>query len=272
MERIEFNSCMLPLPTSGSIYEPLEAAIIITSLTGKGTSDRAKLIRLLIKNDLVKGKTTLYNVVRKYERGTPFVNKWNPHIGCPKKKKAHPLFKKDDIVRNVNPIPVAPARLRLINDQVRYHHGEWPPEKHKQKQGWKRSIILDVAPVRFSDDIDKLDLAETSRIDISQYLGQGNGYIPSDDEWRFCAYIDRIKRLHFSPRDFPPPASHNNDAEGGKNEVFSSLRKELYYCQRRKRKSKVNLQWGEANRQSLPVQEFVQRKCCMHVQFYCEFG
>jgi len=242
----EFHGNTIKPPKNGDIFQPLEVAELITSLSVKGTSKRAELIQLILQKKLVRGKSKLYETIKKYEEGTEFKLTWNER-GAPKKNtittarfteaiNARPKGKPANMIR------VVPFKSinKTIREQIRCDIGEdiCSAGKHIDSKGWRGELYLDVTPVTFADInqyssyeysngtrlVNKMvDLTEPITLDICTFLGQRNrAYAEDTDEWiTFPSPVNTFCRLYFNQKEFPPP---NDLKEGGNNETFTKLK------------------------------------------------
>ena len=141
----EFHGNNIEPPNNGKIYQPLEVAELISSLTVKGTSKRGELITLLLQKKLVKGKTALYDTLKKYEEGTSFKLTWNAR-GAPKKDTKTSRYYTEAINANpkrkpANIVRIVPQKSinKTIREQIRYDIGEdiCSAGKHIDRKGWR---------------------------------------------------------------------------------------------------------------------------------------
>ena len=254
-ETIEFNGSIIPPPKNGKTYAPIEAVKLITSLTAKGTTERKELILLLLDKQYVKGRTTIYDTIKKFEEGKSFSLFWRER-GAPRKYNG-PVAN-NHTERNVDHDyhPYNNVKDQIpIKNQIRATAGEeiWSAGAHLEEKGWRGSIYLEVTPIQFQmiegygkfdyhvrpKDSGKLrskhaDLflgwnQETIRVDICKYLGQRNTvYDHAEDKWYVPEHISTLLcRLYFCTKRFPPPKDMD---EGGNNEVFSRLKNYIMTC------------------------------------------
>ena len=212
-------------PRNGEIYQPLEVSQIITSLTVKGTSKRAELIKLLLQKKLVKGKSKLYETVKKYEEGTTFKLTWN-EIGRPskdaKRKKGEQLGLKPgkrlryteavNVNPNRKPANIKPSSIhakivhvpsnsinKTIREQIRYDIGEdtCSAGKHIDKYGWRGELYLDVTPIYF-DEIWGNQASHSSWLPIIKAGKLKNPKVDLTDPVRLdiCTFLGQRNKLY----------------------------------------------------------------------------
>lgn len=239
IEEFEFNGNTIPPPSNSKIYQPIEAAKLITSLTGKHTKERGQLINLILSKKAVKGRTALYDTIKAYEGGRPFSVVWkernrkrsSPHHNEVSARNNLPLQPPNKLMRIVDQANDG-RRTGCLIDRESMNSIHWGVDKHREKDGWRGSIYLDVTCISVQDIkhglLSKEVLTKPSRRNICDALGKGvrvDG--DNNDEIRYI--YDRLvengkipARLYFSPIEFPPPT--DNMDEGGSNDTFSRLK------------------------------------------------
>ena len=251
IKEFEFNGNMIPPPLNGKIYQPLEAAELITALTGKRTKVRGQLINLILSKKAVKGRTALYDTIKAYEEGRPFSVVWKE-----RNKKSSSLQYHNCISVMRSNLPSQPP-ISNIADQINHgcrtgciidreseytcHYGK-RDFQHIVKDGWRGSIYLNATCVSIQSInrglLSQEDLTKPSHINICDALGKcvrvdSDGDTDHDIDWRFDSLrADNVLgvrvrnvlpgRLYFSPIEFPPPT--DNMDEGGSNNTFSRLK------------------------------------------------
>ena len=273
----EFHGNTIKPPKNGDLFQPLEVVELITSLTVKGTSERGELIKLLLQKKLVKGKTTLYDTLKKYEEGKEFKLTWNER-GAPKKNKQTTTTRYTDAI-NANPkrkpaniVHKVPSQSinKTIREQIRYDIGEdiCSAGKHIDKKGWRGELYLEVTPVHFSElnqyDTmysntsgilhESVDLTKPTTLDICKFLGQRDRVYKEDkDKWVTVSEPERtVCRLYFNQKEFPPPPSHLLH-EGGCNETFAKLKNYIMVSSTSSRNPRLTRYWDKSNRYRIGI-------------------